>query len=240
MRLWNSTLTQQGLKLNYTKTEYMVVGRNQNDEELSLASATIRRNNSYTYLGSVITSDGKMEPEINNRITKYSQNVGAIYPLLRDRNIPRKVKLLMFNSVLKPVLLYGCETWVLTEKLKSKIQAAEMRVLRLIFGVTKRERLRNTTIREALGVESVLLQIERCQLRWFGHVHRMPVYRDVRRIMEWVPEGRRRRGRPRLRWKDDINKIIERCGMEYNDAIDICQDSLEWRRTIRNFSTDRQ
>ena len=175
-----------------------------------------------------------MEPEINSRITKYSRNLGVLYPLLRDKNIPRKVKIHIFNAILKPILLYGCETWVLTEKLKSKIQAAEMRVLRLIYGVTKMDKVRNITIREALGVEPIILQIERSQLRWFGHISRMPEYRDVRRIMDWVPEGKRRRGRPRTRWKDGVSRVLARCDLGFDEAVEMCQDRAEWRRRIKN------
>ncbi len=43
----------------------------------------IRRMDEFKYLGSVILSDGRMEPEINSRMVKYSRSVGALYPLLR-------------------------------------------------------------------------------------------------------------------------------------------------------------
>ena len=79
------------------------------------------------------------------------------------------------------MLLYGSETWTLTTKLKSKIQANEMRVLCLIYGVTRRDRIRNGNIRQALKVESVLAIIERNQLRWYGYVQRMPDTREPMR-----------------------------------------------------------
>ena len=63
-----------------------------------------------------------------------------------------------------------------------------MRVLRLIYGVTRRDRIRNDNIRQALKVESVLAIIERNQLRWYGHVQRMPDTRDPKRIHKWKPK----------------------------------------------------
>ena len=59
----------------------------------------------------------------------------------------------------------------------------EMLVIRLIHGVKRRERLRNDVIRDALNVKSILLIIEKSQLRWFGHVIRMSEERDVKRML---------------------------------------------------------
>ena len=89
--------------------------------------------------------------EINTRIAKYNSNTALLYPLLNDEFIPRKSKLIIYQSILKQILLYGAEVWSLTSKTESSLQAAEMRVLRTIVGVTRRDRIRNATIREKLG-----------------------------------------------------------------------------------------
>ena len=115
---------------------------------------------------------GKMEAEITNRIAQFAQNTGALYPILRDKYVPKKVKVHICSTILKPILTYSSETLVLTERLKNKIQAAEMRTLLLIYGVTKRDHIRNINIRLALGVESIISQVEKNQLRWYGHIKR--------------------------------------------------------------------
>ena len=58
----------------------------------------------------------------------------------------------IYNTILKPIILYGCEDWSLTIKTEFKIQAAEMRVLLLTEGVTRRNRIVNTSIAEKLFV----------------------------------------------------------------------------------------
>jgi len=92
---------------------------------------------------------------------------------LKDEFIPRKSKLIIYQSILKPILLYGAEVWSLTSKTESSLQAAEMRVLRTIVGVTRRDRIRNATIREKLRVIPLLEEVERMKLRWYGHIMRM-------------------------------------------------------------------
>ena len=180
-----------------------------------------------------------MEEEVNNIIAKFTKNLIALYPLMKEKEIPRDVKVCIYTTVLRPVLLYGSETWTLTTKLKSKIQATEMRVLRLIYGVTRRDRIRNDNIRQALKVESVLAIIERNQLRWYGHVQRMPDTRDPKRIHKWKPKKKRPIGRPRKRWEDKIKEITQRVEKDFNAVKSMTQNRTEWRRLIQRLSTDR-
>jgi hypothetical protein len=63
------------------------------------------------------------------------------------------------------------------------------------------EKVRNGTIRAIMEVGKNILEVtEEKRLRWFGNVERMPGNRLPRKILEWEPEGMRRRGRPKDRW----------------------------------------
>ena len=73
----------------------------------------------------------------------------------------KKVKTILYTIIMRPVLMYGHEVWTLNTKAKSKIQAIEMKVLRLIAGVTRMDRVRNEDVRAGLGVESVLDLVEK-------------------------------------------------------------------------------
>ena len=60
----------------------------------------------------------------------------------------------------------------MTKRVRSQVQASEMRVLRRIEGVALFNKVRSSEIQKS-NIEPLLLQIERSQLRWFGHVSRM-------------------------------------------------------------------
>ena len=62
----------------------------------------------------------------------------------------------------------------MTERVQSQEQASEMRFLQKIEGVTVFNKVRSSEIRKSLNIEPLLLRIERSQLRWFGHVSRIP------------------------------------------------------------------
>ena len=113
-----------------------------------------------------------------------------LYQLMRDLHIPGQCKITIYQSMLKSILLYGSEVWSLTTWTESKIQAAEMQVLRTIRGVTRRDRMRNTRIREDLHVTPLLEEIERYKLRWFGHVMRMDDQRKPKKYLKWRPPGK--------------------------------------------------
>ena len=79
-------------------------------------------------------------------------------------------QILIYKTIL---LLYGAEAWPLTTKMQSKVQAAKTTVLGVINGVTRRNRCRNTGIREQMAVGYILEDIECSKRRWYGHVMRI-------------------------------------------------------------------
>ena len=135
--------------------------------------------------------------EIANRIMKYNNHVRFMYPLLKDKSINRKCKLIIYNTILKPIIMYGSECWSLTTRNESKIQAAEMRVLRTVKGVTRRHRIRSTAIRAELEVETLLDTIEKKRLQWYRYSMRMSDRRYPKKAFLWTPEWKRPIGRPR-------------------------------------------
>jgi hypothetical protein len=86
---------------------------------------------------------------------------------------------------------------VLNKKHKSKIQTMEMRFLRKDVGKSRRDKIRNETIRRNLGVSPLQTEIEELQLRWAGHVLRMGGDRIARKVFEAKAQGGRPLGRPR-------------------------------------------
>ena len=96
------------------------------------------------------------------------------YSVVMKRELSKKAKLSVFKAVFVPILTYGHESWVMTERMRSQVQVSEMRFLQKIEGVTLFNKVRSCEIRESLNIEPLLLRIERSQLRWFGHVSRMP------------------------------------------------------------------
>jgi hypothetical protein len=80
----------------------------------------------------------------------------------------------IYNALIKSSLLCGSETWRLTENNKRRVEATEMDGLRRSSRISRKERIRNVTIRQQIGLEETIIKdIEQNQLTWYGHVQRM-------------------------------------------------------------------
>ena len=76
--------------------------------------------------------------------------------------------------MIKSSLLYGTETWRLTENNKRRVEATEIDALRRSSRISRKERIRNVTIRQQIGLEETIVkETEQNQLTWYGHVQRM-------------------------------------------------------------------
>ena len=121
----------------------------------------------------------------------------------------------------------------MTERMRSQVQASEMRFLRRIEGVTLFNKVRSSEIRKSLNIEPLLLRIERSQLRWFGHVSRMPHERLPKQALHAKANRRRPVGRPRTRWTDYIEDLgWNRLGLRPSEMMEVMEDREEWRLNL--------
>ena len=109
----------------------------------------------------------RQDNELDTRIGKASAIMRQLYrSVVLKRELRTKAKLFVFRSVFVPILTYGHECWVMTEGVRSPVQASKMGFLRKIRGLSLLDKVKNTDIRQSLSIEPLLLRIERWQLSW--------------------------------------------------------------------------
>ncbi len=150
------------------------------------------------------------------------------------KELSRKAKLSIYRSIYVPTLTYGHELWVMTERTRSRIQASKMSFLRRVAGCSLRDRVRSSVTREELRVEPLLLHIERVQLKWLGHLFRMPPGCLTGKVFWARPTGRRPRGRPRTRWRDYVYRLAwERLGVPPEELEEVSREREVWASLLR-------
>ena len=155
-----------------------------------------------TYLGVILSEDGRMECELEKRIGAALSAAGAVRSqVLESRDLSKSAKMLVYKTMIETTLTYGAESWVLKEREKQRVQAAEMRVLRKIAGVRRVDHVRNEDIRAQLRQEGVVEQVGRKREVWKKQVEEQ-VGSITEMVMRGVVPGKRPRGRPRKRWSD--------------------------------------
>jgi hypothetical protein len=94
---------------------------------------------------------------------------------------------------------------------------------------SRKGKVRNVTIREIMEVgKNILEVIEEKRLRLFGHVKRMPGNRLQPKILEWEPDGTRRRGKPKERWIYGVRRSMTNHGL----TEEVTRDRDRWRNLV--------
>lgn len=230
--IWGDELKKRNLKMNISKTKVMVIGQNNRNLNIAVNNESIEQVDQYKYLGVTIERNGNMEQEINERISSASRLYFSLSSFMSNKAISTKTKMIVYKTVFRPILTYGSESWILTSRLHSKIQALDMKYLRRVKGISKRDRIRNDVVRQELGVESILEVVERNQLKWFGHVIRMRDERQVKNIWKAKAAKKKKRGRPTKTWNDQITAILKKREIQWNQAENLAKNKKEWAKFV--------
>jgi hypothetical protein len=118
----------------------------------------------------------------------------------------------LHTYIVLPVTTYGCETWMLNSRILLKIQCTQRSMQRYMFGITRRDRKRNTWVRSMTKVTDIVERVKNLKWQWPGHIE----------ILEWYLRGcARKLGRPSGRWADELRIM---CGVKW---MQIAEDRQE-------------
>ena len=166
----------------------------------------------------------------------------TIPPLLSSRLLSKNLKIKIYRTIILPVVLYGCETWLLTLREERRLRVFENRVLSRVFGpkrdeVTGEWRKLHNELRDLYSLTNIVRVVKSRRMRWVGHVARMGEGRGVHRVLVGKPEGKRPLGRTRRRWEDNIKMDLREVGGG-GDWMEMAQNRDRWRalvNTVMNF-----
>ena len=194
----NGTSKRMGMAINEAKTETQHLGRDTKEVDISLDNGSLKQSEDFVYLGGNMSQRGGTVKDIERRIGLARGVVQQLNRVWTTKDISTHTKLNVYEVLVLSVLMYNSETWVLREEDKRRVRVFEMACLRKILGVTKMDRLHNTSIRERVGYqEDIVLKIQRRRLRYFGHISRMEMSRYPYMALHGRVHGTRGKGRPR-------------------------------------------
>nr|KAG5700884.1 hypothetical protein BaRGS_012291 [Batillaria attramentaria] len=226
-----ATSAGTGLKINRKKTELMKINTTANTP-VTVGGEPIREVESFVYLGSVVDGQGGTDRDVTARIGKARAAMVMLKNVWASKVVSIRTKLRIFNSNVKSVLLYGCETWRTTKTMQQKIQTFLNTCLRRIFNIRWPEKIRNEELWERAGQEPVAKQILRRKWGWIGHTLRKPASSTTRQALTWNPQGKRKRGRPRNSWRRDTEAELCKQGTNWTGVARLAQNRVRWRRVV--------
>ena len=136
------------------------------------------------------------------------------------------------RSLVTSIFLYACESWILTEELKRRIQTMEIRCYRKILRISYKDHVTKQEVRakiqQAIRPHKDLLTIvKRRKLQWYGHVSRSSGLAKI--ILQDTVKGGRRQGRQKKRWEDNIK---EWTGLEFAKTKRAVENRENWRKLV--------
>ena len=160
----------------------------------------------------------------------YKQRPGLIAAILLYFGAPLASHRVYF---VRPILLYGSETWKTTKSLQSKLQAFVNKCLRYILKIWWPNKITNEELWRKTNQEDITSTIRRRKWNWIDHTLRKDSATNItRQALDYNPQGKRKRGRPKKNRRRSTLKDLETVGMTWQEAKVMAQKRVRWRAMV--------
>jgi hypothetical protein len=170
------------------------------------------------YLGSTITKAANIDSEISNRISKTSSAFGRLRDSVWDRKgISLTTKIKVYRAIVLTTLLYACETWTVYCSHAKKLNHFHTSCIRRLLKIKWQDKVPDTEVLTRAKTSGILTLLQKAQLRWAGHVLRMPDGRIQKQLMySELSTGKCSAGGQKKRFKDSLNVSLKRFKIDIN------------------------
>src|SRR5260221_8826832 len=112
-------------------------------------------------LGDMINADGGADSAVVARVRSAWKKFRELSPILTRKGASLVLKGKVYRSCVRSCMLYGSETWPMRAEHEGKLERAEMRMIRMVCGVSLRDKITSVMLRERMGVESIGVVVKR-------------------------------------------------------------------------------
>ena len=234
---FSHSCTDFGLTISTKKTEVLhqpAPGREFVQPNIQVNGESLKVVDRFTYLGSTLSQNTTIDNEVNTRIARASAAFGRLQSTVwKRRGIGLQTKLNVYRAVVLPTLLYACETWTVYQRHAKKLNHFHTTCLRRLLNIRWQDRIPDTEVLARSGLSSIHTILIQYQLRWAGHVVRMPDDRLPKKIFYGeLQEGKRSQGGQKKRFKDTLKVSLKAFDIDPNSWEMDAQNRSAWRSSI--------
>ena len=215
-----------GLFVNVSKTKCMSTDKNNQPLNLTIYDKTIEQVSEFVYLGHKLSSTNDGSVAVSHRIGLGWAAFEKNKELLTSKRVPLHIKSKIYNTYVLPVVLYGLESVNWTSNMSSKIETFQNHIMRFMTNHKLLDHIKIVDLLEATKLIPVMCIIKSKVLKLFGHVKRSQ--KGLSKIcVEGLIRGKRKRGRPPRRWRDNVLKWS---GLNLNELNKATQNRKLWKQ----------
>ena len=201
------------LTISIKKTEVVyqpAPGKPYKEPTITVKGQRLQVVDTFTYLGSTLSRVVHIDDEVNARIAKASAAFGRLRGSIWNRSgIRLDTKLNVYRAVVLPTLLYACKTWIVYQRHAKRLNHFHTSCLRKLLKIKWQDRIPDTEVPKRVGMQSIHTLLKLAQLRWTGHVIRMPDERLPKKIHYGeLQVGKRSHGGQKKRYNDTLKASL--------------------------------
>ncbi|CAH8461116.1 unnamed protein product [Schistosoma haematobium] len=220
-----------GLSIYKGKTKVLKF-KAENSNPITLDGETLEDVESFIYLGSIIDEQGGSDADVKARIGKARVAFLQLKNIWNSKQLSTNIKVRIFNTNVKAVLLYGAETCRTTTTTIKKVQVFINNCLRKILNIHWPDTISNSLLWERTNQLPAEEEIRKRRWKWIGHTLRKSSNCITRQALTWNPEGKRKRGRPKNTLRQIIEADMETMNYNWTELERIAQDRAGWRIVV--------
>ena len=169
---------------------------------------------------------------MDSRLNKARAAFTKLNKVWNSNQISKKTKIKWYKSIVRPVLLYGCETWKIIKSDERKLGTFQFKCVKRIMRIFWPNIVSIDELNKVTQSYRINQEVKKRRWKWIDHLLRKSRNHHCMIAFTWHPDGRGKVGRPKTTWRRTVEKERNEGGWTWNVARGYASDRKQWKTNV--------